>query len=245
MNALATQLIERAQPRYRRTELPAVLRRQAMSFDLPTLHLARHGDTAWTEAHRHTGLTDLPPNERGERACAATRQAAAGIAFSRVFTSPLQRAARTCELCGIGAVAESDPDLLEWDYGRWEGRHTGDIMQQWSGWELFRDGCPDGESPQDVANRADRFVARVHGIVGNVLAFSSGHIIRMIAARWLRLPPVAGRCFFCEPASVGVLSFEHESFDEPIIGLWNRVSQAKGDHDERNETGNRSGVNRP
>jgi broad specificity phosphatase PhoE len=225
--------------------IPVVLIPSALLFDLPTLYLVRHGDTAWTEAHRHTGLTDLPLNERGEAHARLLGERLRGIAFARVFTSPLQRAARTCELCGFGAVAELDPDLLEWDYGRWEGRHTGDIMQQWPGWELFRDGCPDGESPQDVAHRADRFVARVHGIVGNVLAFSSGHIIRTIAARWLRLPPVVGRCFFCEPASVGVLSFEHESLDEPTIGLWNHVAQVKGDHDERSETGNGSGVNRP
>jgi probable phosphoglycerate mutase len=202
-----------------------MLRRQLMSFDLPTLYLARYGDTAWTEAHRHTGLTDLPLNERGEVHARLLGERLRGITFSRVFTSPLQRAEQTCELSGFGVAAEVDPDLLEWDYGRWEGRRTSDIMQQCPSWELFRDGCPDGESPQDVANRADRFVARVHGIVGNVLAFSSDHIIRMIAARWLRLPPVVGRCFFCEPASVNILSFEHHSFAEPVVGSWNQVNQ--------------------
>ena len=126
-----------------------------------------------------------------------------------------------------GSVAEVDPDLIEWDYGRFEGTVIGDILKSRPGWELFRDGCPDGESPQDVAARADRFIARVHGMEGDVLAFSSGHIIRMIAARWLGLPPLAGRFFFCRPASVGVLGFEHDSREEPIIRLWNYVRQPR------------------
>ena len=143
------------------------------------------------------------------------------FSFARVFTSPLQRASKTCELAGFGAVAEVDPDLLEWDYGRFEGKLTSDILKERPGWELYRDGCPGGESPEDVAMRADRFIARVHGLSGDVLAFSSGHIIRMIAARWLGLPPAAGRVFFCRPASVGVLGFEHDNRDQPIIRLWN------------------------
>ena len=133
----------------------------------------------------------------------------------------MQRASKTCALAGFGEVAEVDPDLVEWDYGRFEGKLTKHILKERPGWEMFRDGCPDGESPEDVAARADRFIARVRGIEGDVLAFSSGHIIRMIAARWLGLPPGAGRFFFCRPASVGVLGFEHNSRDEPIIGLWN------------------------
>ena len=116
---------------------------------------------------------------------------------------------------------------MEWDYGRFEGKLTKEIVSEWPGWELFRDGCPAGESPQDVARRADRFIARVRESDGDVVAFSSGHIIRMIAARWLGLPPAAGRFFFCRPASVGVLGFEHKRLDEPIIGLWNHISQPK------------------
>jgi probable phosphoglycerate mutase len=213
-----------------------------MSANLPKLYLARHGDTAWTDSHQHTGRTDLPLNERGEQ---HARQLGAWLrpfSFTRVFTSPLLRASKTCELAGFpltqpsppsdggegwvrGAGAEVDPDLIEWDYGRFEGKLTSDILKERPGWELFRDGCPDGEAPGDVAARANRFLARVHGLAGDVLAFSSGHIIRMIAARWLGLPPAAGRVFFCDPASVGVLGFEHDHREQPVLRLWNFVIQ--------------------
>src|SRR5262249_10230986 len=146
------------------------------------------------------------------------------FSFARVFTSPLQRASRTCALSGFGEVAEMDPDLLEWDYGRLEGKLTRQILKERPGWEMFCDGCPEGESPLDLSARAARFIARVRAIEGDVLAFSSAHITRMIAARWLGLPPAAGRYFFCRPTSVGVLSFEHNSREEPIIGLWNYVT---------------------
>jgi broad specificity phosphatase PhoE len=204
-----------------------VTRRQSMATALPKLYLARHGDTAWTDSHQHTGRTDLPLNERGEEHARHLGERLRQLSFVRVFTSPLQRAAKTCELAGFGPVAEVDPDLTEWDYGRLEGKRTTDILKDWPGWELYRDGCPDGESPKDVAVRADRFVARVHEMVGDVLAFSSGHIIRMIAARWNNLAPAAGRVFFCRPASVGVLGFEHDSRDQPVIRLWNYVSEPR------------------
>ena len=151
------------------------------------------------------------------------------FSFARVFTSPLQRASKTCELAGFGAAATVDPDLVEWDYGRFEGMVLKQVLKEQPGWELYRDGCPDGESPGDVAARADRFIARVRVIEGDVLAFSSGHIIRMIAARWLGLPPGQGRFFYCRPASVGVLGYEHKSRDEPIVGLWNHIVQPRGE----------------
>jgi broad specificity phosphatase PhoE len=198
-----------------------------MSSDLPRLFLARHGDTAWTDSRQRTGRTDLPLNARGEERARQLRERLRRFSFTRVFTSPLQRASRTCALAGFGEVAEVDSDLVEWDYGRFEGTLTKDILKGQPGWEMFRDGCPDGESPEDVAARADRFIARVRGIEGDVLAFSSAHIIRMVAARWLGLPPSAGRFFFCRPASVGVLGFEHNSRGEPIIGLWNYVTHPR------------------
>jgi len=194
---------------------------------LPRLFIARHGDTEWTDSRQKTGRTDLPLNERGEGHARQIGLQLNRFSFRHVFTSPLQRATRTCVLAGFGAAAEVDPDLLEWDYGRFEGKRTGEILEQQPGWELFRDGCPEGELPADVAGRADRFIAKVHQLTGDVLAFSSGHIIRMIAARWLGLPPAAGRSFYCDPASVGVLGFEHSNPGEPVIRLWNYAAHPR------------------
>jgi probable phosphoglycerate mutase len=198
-----------------------------MPLEMPKLFLTRHGDTAWTESRQRTGRTDIPLNPAGEERARQIGERLRRFSFAGVFTSPLRRASRTCELAGFGAVATVDPDLVEWDYGRYEGMLTRNILKERPGWELFRDGCPEGESPEDVAARADRFIARVRRIEGNVLAFSSAHIIRMIAARWLGLPPGAGRVFYCRPASVGVLGYEHKKRDEPVIGLWNHVAQPR------------------
>jgi probable phosphoglycerate mutase len=198
-----------------------------MPLEMPKLFLARHGDTAWTDSHQRTGRTDIPLNEAGEERARRLGERLRRYSFVRVFTSPLQRASKTCELAGFGARADVDPDLVEWDYGRFEGMLTRNILKQQFGWELFRDGCPEGESPADVAARADRFIARVRGVDGDVLAFSSGHIIRMIAARWLGLPPETGRLFYCRPASVGVLGYEHKNRGEPILGPWNHVPQPR------------------
>jgi probable phosphoglycerate mutase len=194
-----------------------------MPTDLPRLFLVRHGDTPWTDSHQHTGRTDLALNERGEENARQLGERLREHPYIRVFTSPLQRASKTCALAGFGARAEIDPDLLEWDYGSFEGKLTKDILKEKPKWELYRDGCPGGESPQDVAARADHFIARIRGIDGDVLAFSSGHMIRMIAARWLGLPPATGRFFFCRPASVGILGYEHNCTDEPIIRAWNYI----------------------
>jgi probable phosphoglycerate mutase len=198
-----------------------------MSSALPKLFLARHGDTAWTDSHQHTGRTDLPLNERGVEHARQLGERLRGFSFMRVFTSPLQRASKTCELAGFGKVAEVDRDLIEWDYGRYEGKLTSEVLNARPSWELYHDGCPEGESPEEVAARADRFIARVGSMEGDVLAFSSGHIIRMIAARWTGLDPSAGRVFFCRPASVGVLGFEHDKREQPIIRLWNYVSEPR------------------
>jgi len=198
-----------------------------MSSELPKLYLVRHGDTAWTDSEQYTGRTDLPLNARGEEHARQLGERLRGFSFIRVFTSPLQRAAKTCNLAGFGSAVEVDPDLIEWDHGSFEGVLARDVRREHPGWELFRDGCPCGESPQEVAARADRFIARVQEVRGNVLAFSSGHIIRMIAARWNGLAPAAGRVFFCRPASVGVLGFEHENRGLPIIRLWNYVSEPR------------------
>ncbi len=144
-----------------------------MPLEMPKLFIARHGDTAWTDSRQRTGRTDIPLNESGEERARLLGERLRRFSFVRVFTSPLQRASKTCELAGFGAAAEPDPDLVEWDYGRFEGMLTKNILKQQPGWELFRDGCPEGESPGDVASRADRFIVRVRGIEGDVLAFSS------------------------------------------------------------------------
>lgn len=198
-----------------------------MTLQLPKLYLARHGDTAWTENGRHTGRTDIPLNEHGEEHARQLGDRLRGFSFVRVFASPLIRVRKTCELAGFSAAAEIDPDLVEWDYGKFDGRTTADIQKEWPGWEMFRDGCPGGESADDVAARADRFIAKVQKIDGDVLAFSSGHMIRMIAGRWCSLAPAAARVFFCRPASVGVLGFEHNQRDQPILRLWNYDSEPR------------------
>jgi len=195
-----------------------------MSSHLPRLFLTRHGDTPWTESRQHTGRTDLALNARGEHnARLIGERLRKNYSFDRVFTSPLQRASKTCELAGYGEKAEIDADLVEWDYGSFEGKRGKEIRAERPGWLLYRDGCPGGESPEDVAARADRFIARIRDLTGDILAFSSGHVTRMIAARWLGLPPGAGRFFYCRPASVGVLAYEHDSLDEPIIFKWNYI----------------------
>jgi broad specificity phosphatase PhoE len=191
-----------------------------MSEILPTIYLARHGETAWSLTGQHTGLTDVPLTERGERNARRLGERLAGLVFAKVFTSPLQRAARTCELAGFGSVAEVDPDLVEWNYGKYEGLRTVEIHGKRPDWRLFRDGCPGGESPDQVGARADHIVSRVRGIKGDVLVFSSGHFLRMLAARWLGLEPAAGRFFMLNTASVSVLGYEN-NLSQPVIRLWN------------------------
>ena len=186
----------------------------------PAIYLARHGETAWSLTGQHTGLTDLPLTERGERNARRLKERLAGLIFAKVFTSPLQRAARTCELAGFGAAGEIDRDLVEWNYGDYEGRRTVEIHKERPDWQLFRDGCPGGELPCQVGARADRVVSRVRAINGDVLIFSSGHFLRVLAARWLGLEPAAGRFFMLNTASVSVVGYEN-SLSQPVIRLWN------------------------
>jgi len=190
-----------------------------MSEALPIVYLARHGETAWTLSGQHTGLTDLSLTERGERNARRLEERLRGVTFAKVFTSPLQRATRTCELAGFGAVAEIDRDLLEWNYGEYEGRLTADIRKERPDWQLFRDGCPGGESPNEVSTRADRAMKRARAVKGDVLLFSSGHFMRVLAARWLGLDPAFGRYFVLSTASVSALGYEH-NLSEPVIRLW-------------------------
>lgn len=188
---------------------------------LPVLYVARHGETAWSLSGQHTGLTDLPLTPNGERNAKRLGERLKGLTFTKVFTSPLQRASRTCALAGFGSAAEIDHDLVEWDYGQYEGRRSAEIFAERPDWQLFRDGCPGGESPQQVEERADRVVQRIRAVLGNVLLFSSGHFIRVLAARWLELGPgAAGKYFLLGTASLSALSYEH-NLSHPVIRLWN------------------------
>ena len=192
---------------------------EGMNQVLQIVYLARHGETAWTLSGQYTGLTDLPLTERGERNARRLAERLRGLSFAKVFTSPLQRARRTCELAGFGAVAEIDGDLVEWNYGEYEGRRTADIHRERPDWQIFRDGCPGGESPSQVGARADRAIKRMRAIEGDVLLFSSGHFLRVLAARWLGFEPGAGRVFLLSTASLSALSYEH-NLSQPAIRLW-------------------------
>lgn len=192
-----------------------------MSDALPVVYIARHGNTAWTHTGQHTGLTDLPLTPDGEQNARRLGVRLLGMSFTKVFTSPLQRAARTCELSGSGADAEVDPDLVEWDYGKYEGLTSAQILRERPDWELFRDGAPGGETPEQVGARADRVIQRVRNVDGDVLLFSSGHFIRVLTARWLGLGAgIGGKYFALNPASLSALSYEH-NLSRPVIRLWN------------------------
>ncbi|MGE5209197.1 MAG: histidine phosphatase family protein, partial [Alphaproteobacteria bacterium] len=191
----------------------------------PVIYLARHGETVWSREGRHTGRTDLPLTPQGERNAQRLGERLAGLVFAKVLTSPLQRAKRTCELAGFGTVAEVDPDLVEWNYGDYEGIRTKEIRKKRPDWALFRDGCPNGESPADVAARADHVIVRIHEIEDNVLIFSSGHFLRVLAARWLGLEPLFGKYLILDTASLSMLTYEHD-FCDPAIRLWNDTKPA-------------------
>ncbi len=190
-----------------------------MSENLPCIYLARHGETVWSLTGRHTGRTDLPLTERGERNARRLGKRLNGLVFEKVFTSPLQRALRTCELAGFKGVAEVDPNLVEWNYGEYEGLTTEEIYAKRPNWQLFRDGCPGGESPEQVGKRADHALRRLHECSGNVLLFSSGHFLRVLAARWLGLEPAAGRFFILRTAALSALGYEH-GLSRPVIEFW-------------------------
>jgi probable phosphoglycerate mutase len=202
------------------------LEEQHLSESLPAVYLARHGETEWSLSGQHTGLTDLPLTERGERNARRLGERLKGLSFAKVFTSPLQRARRTCELAGFGDRAEIDPDLVEWNYGEYEGKRTEEIHARRPDWQLFRDGCPGGESPQQIGARADRVIKRIRAIRGNVLIFSSGHILRVLTARWLGLEPVGAQYFLLSTASLSELGYEH-NLSQPVIQLWNDTNHVE------------------
>jgi probable phosphoglycerate mutase len=191
------------------------------------LFLIRHGETEWSLSGQHTGSSEIPLTAHGEDEARALAPYFGKIAFTRVLTSPRQRARRTCELAGLGAAAEVEPGLAEWGYGDYEGLTPAEIDKRRPGWVVFRDGCPGGETPQQVSDRADRLLQSLRGLKGNVALFAHGHIGRALAVRWIGLPIATGPRFGLSTASIGILGYDPAHPAEPVIALWNEVPGAR------------------
>jgi probable phosphoglycerate mutase len=191
-----------------------------MATPLPSIYLIRHGETAWSLSHQHTGRTDIPLTERGERDARALSAKLQSLNFVKVWSSPLTRARRTAELAGFADRLETDDDLMEWNYGAYEGRRTSEIRAERPGWDPFVDGCPGGETVADVGKRADRVIARIRALQGNVALFAHRDIQRVLIARWIELPATDGRRLFLETASVSVLGYDHD-VSEPVLRTLN------------------------
>jgi broad specificity phosphatase PhoE len=191
---------------------------------LPQIYYIRHGETEWSLSGKHTGASEISLNERGENEARRLAETLRGIRFDRVLVSPRQRARRTYELSGITAAAETDPDLAEWDYGDYEGKTTREIHAGRPEWNLFQDGCPGGENPEEIAARADRLVRRLKQSTGATALYSHGHFGRVLAARWVGYPPAAAQRLSLSTGSVSILGFEHQKVSEPTLALWNLPS---------------------
>ncbi|QDV58879.1 histidine phosphatase family protein [Rosistilla oblonga] len=187
---------------------------------LPQIFVARHGETEWSRNRQHTGLTDIDLTDRGVHDAQRLGRRLENLTPDAVFTSPLRRASATCRFAGYSEMAVVDPDLVEWDYGQYEGKTTREIQQQRPGWNLFSDGCPAGETLDEVADRARRVIQRIRAIDGNVLIFSHGHMLNVLAACWIELEPRFGERFFLDPATVSILGYHHDR-DDPVIRMWN------------------------
>ena len=187
---------------------------------LPAVWIARHGETEWSLAGRHTGRTDIDLTPKGEDDARRLGARLQELTFAAVFTSPSKRAVRTCTLAGFGDRATRDPDLAEWDYGAYEGLRTAEIRAERPSWQLFHDGCPGGESPTQIGERATRVITKIRAIDGDILLISSAHLLRVLTARWLGLDPSAGQYFVASPAGLGCLGYEHDR-SEPAVRLWN------------------------
>jgi broad specificity phosphatase PhoE len=187
-------------------------------MQIQQVYLVRHGETEWSLSGQHTGVTDIPLTENGRKVAKLLEPVLAKETFALVLTSPLQRARKTCELAGLGERAEIDRDLMEWNYGEFEGLTSRVIREKAPGWLLFNDGCPGGETPEQVGDRADRIIARARGEQGNVVLFAHGHLLRVLAARWLGFPASAGRHFLLDTGTLNILSYYH---GVPAIKRWN------------------------
>ena len=189
-----------------------------MSREEQKVYLLRHGETEWSLNGQHTGVTDIPLTENGRMAARLLKPILAKVTFTLVLTSPLQRARETCELAGLGQFANVEPDLIEWNYGEYEGLTTEQIRSTRPGWSVFRDGCPGGESPEQVGARADRVITKVRAAEGNVALFGHGHFSRVLAARWINLSANYGENFLLDTATLNILSYYRES---PAFQIWN------------------------
>jgi len=189
-----------------------------VSTEEQKVYLLRHGETEWSLNGRHTGVTDIPLTENGRVAARLLKPILAKVTFTLVLTSPLQRARETCELAGLGQFANVEPDLIEWNYGEYEGLKTDQIRLTSPGWSVFRDGCPGGESPEQVGARADRVITKVRAAAGNVALFGHGHFTRVLAARWINLSANYGENFLLDTATLNVLGYYRES---PAFMIWN------------------------
>jgi len=185
------------------------------------IYLVRHGETAWSLSGQYTGSTDVPLTAEGEAAAQKLGLRLQGIPFARVLTSPLQRAQQTCALAGLSPAAEIEPDLGEWGYGEYEGRSSAEIIASSPDWNLFRDGAPHGETPGEISVRADRLIARLRLLNGNIALFSHGHMGRVLAARWIGLSVRQAQRFLLNTATLSILCYEHSRIDYPAIALWN------------------------
>ena len=192
---------------------------------LSQLYLIRHGQTAWSRSGQHTGRTEIPLTEQGEQEARKLAAELRTVRFDRVLSSPRQRAWQTCKLVGLAEVAVLEPDLAEWDYGDYEGQRTADIRQTRPGWNLFQHGCPHGESPAQVVERADRLIARWLTAKGTLTVFSHGHFGRALATRWIGLPVEQAQRFLLSTASLSILGYDHQRIEEPVIVRWNAIAQ--------------------
>jgi len=190
-----------------------------MSTHSQEVVLVRHGETEWSRAGKHTGRTDIPLTERGRQEAETVGLELRGRRFALVLTSPLARASETCRLAGLGELAEQRDELMEWDYGAYEGRETIDIREERPGWTLWRDGVPEGETIAQIQARVDRVIAELRSVAGDAAVFAHGHLLRVLAARWLGLEPAAGRLFALDPATISILGYERET---PVVRMWNR-----------------------
>ncbi len=191
---------------------------------LPRIYFIRHGETEWSLSGQYTSRTDLPLTAHGEDLARELGLRLRDVSFTRVLSSPRQRARRTCELVIPGVTLESEPDLAEWDYGDYEGQHSAAVHKQRPDWNLFHNGCPNGETPSQIATRADRLIAKVRTMEGNIALFSHGHFGRVLAARWIGLPVSEAQHFLLGTASLSVFDYEHDQADSPAIALWNASS---------------------